>query len=83
MENETIKKEQILADKRAEIQKLEFQADFGRRSIQELNGIIQSQRREIDHTLACDEQSRRDQFLLQEELSEQNRDFREAHIKSL
>ena len=27
--------------------------------------------------------SRRDQLLLQEELSEQNRDLREAHIKSL
>ena len=30
----------------------------GEVSIQELNGIIESQRREIDHTLACDEQLR-------------------------
>ena len=49
----------------------------------ELNGIIESQRREIDHTIAGDEQLRRDQLLIQEELSEQNRDLREAHIKSL
>ena len=68
---------------RAEIQKHEFQADSDRRSIQELNGIIESQRREIDHTLACDEQLRRDQLLLHEQLSEQNRDLREAHMKSL
>ena len=76
------KKEQILADKRAEIQKHEFQADSDGRSIQELNGIIESQRREINHTIAGDEQLRRDQ-LLQEQLPEQNRDLREAHIKSL
>ena len=48
-----------------------------------MNGIIESQRREIDHTLAGDEQLRRDQQLLHEQLSEQNRDLREAHIKSL
>ena len=34
------KKEQILAEVRADIQKHEFQADSDRRSIQELNGII-------------------------------------------
>ena len=38
---------------------------------------------EIDHTLTGCEQSRRDQLLLQEELSEQNRDLRETRIKSL
>ena len=42
-----------------------------------------SQRREIDHTLAGDEQLRRDQLLLYEQLSEQNRNLREAHIESL
>ena len=87
MENERIRillerqKVQILAEVRAEIQNHEFQADSDGRSIQELNGIIESQRREIDHTLAGDE--RRDQLLLHEQLSEQNRDLREAHIKSL
>ena len=48
-----------------------------------MNGIIESRRREIDHTTASDEQLRRDQVLLQEQLSEQNRDLREAHFKSL
>ena len=77
------KEQQILADFRAEIQKNEFPADCDRRSIQELNGIIESQRREIDHTLAGDEQLRRDQLLLHEQLSEQIRELREAHMKSL
>ena len=77
------KKEQILADYTAEIQKHEFQADSDRRSIQELNGILESQRSEIDHTLAGDEQNRRDQLLLDEQLLEQNRDLRETHEKSL
>ena len=89
MENERIRillerqKEQILAEVRTEIQKHEFEADSDRRSIQELTGIIDSQRREIDHTIASDEQSRRDQSPLQEQLSEQNRDLRETRIKSL
>ena len=87
MENERItilledKKEQILADCRAEIHKHEFQADSDRRSIQELIGIVESQRREIDHTLACDEQLRRDQQLLHEQSSEQIRYLREIHMK--
>ena len=76
-------KEQILADFRTDIRKHEFQADSDRRSIQEWSGIIQSQRREIDHALAGDEQLRRDQLLFHEQLSKQNRDLREAHIKSL
>ena len=77
MENERIRillerqEEPILADFRIEIQKHEFQADSDRRSIQECNGIIESQQREIDHTLAGDEQLRRDQLLLHEQLSEQ------------
>ena len=89
LENERIRillerqKKQILGEVKTEIQKHEFQADSDRRSIQELTGIIDSQRREIDHTIASDEQSRRDQSLLQEQRSEQNRDLREAHIKSL
>ena len=52
-----------------------------------MNGIVESQRREMDHTITSDEQSRRDQLLLQllfqEQLSKQNRDLREAHVKSL
>ena len=38
---------------------------------------------EIGHTFTGCEQSRRDQLLRQEELSEQNRDLRETRIKSL
>ena len=72
-------KEQILA----EIQKHEFQADSDKRSIQELNGTIESQRRKIDPTIAGDEQLRRDQQLLHVQKLEQNRDLREAHMKSL
>ena len=75
--------EQILAEVRSEIQKHELQAESGKRSIQESTGIIDSQRMEIDHTFTGCEQSRRDQLLLQEELSEQNRDLRETRIKSL
>ena len=88
-ENERIRiflerqKEQILAEVRSEIQKHELQVESDKRSIKELNGIIESQRREIDHTHARDEQLRRDQQLLQEQLSEQNRDLREAHMTSL
>ena len=58
MENERIRillerqKEQILADVRTEIQKHEFQADSERRSIQELNGIIESQRKR-DRSTSC------------------------------
>ena len=88
-ENEQIRillerqKEQILADCRAEVQKHEFQADYDRRSIQKLNGIIESPRSEVDHVHARDEQLRRDQQLLHEHLLEQVRDLREAHVKSL
>ena len=69
-ENEQIRilfvrqKEQILAEVRTEIQKHEFQADSDRRSIQKLNGIIESRRSEINHALAGDEQLRRDQQFL-------------------
>ena len=38
---------------------------------------------EIDHTVAGCEQSRRDQLLLQEELSEQNRALRETRIRNM
>ena len=87
-ENEQIRilferqKEQILADCRAEIQRHEFQADFDRSS-QKLNGVIGSQRDEINRALAGDKQFRRDQQLLHEQLLEQNRELREDHEKSL
>ena len=48
-----------------------------------MNEVIGSQRGEINHTLAEDEQHRRDRQLLHEHLSQQNRELREAHEKSL
>ena len=78
-QNERIR---ILVERQKELHKHEFQADSDKRSIQELNGIIESQRREIDHARAGYEQLRRDQ-LLHEQISEQNRDLREAHMKKV
>ena len=72
-------KEQILADKRAEIRKHEFQADYDRRSIQKLNEVIESQKGEIHRAHQGDERLRQDQQLLLEQLLEQNWDLREAH----
>ena len=72
-ENEQIRillerqKEQILADCRAEIQRHEFQADYDRRNIQTL--------KEINRALQGDEQLRRDQQLLHEQLLEKNREL--------
>ena len=64
-------KEQILTDFRAEIQKHEFQADYDRRSIQKLNEVIESQRGEIYRAHQGDEQRRRDEQILYEQLLEQ------------
>ena len=75
-------REQILADCQAEIQKHEFQADYDRRSIQKLNETIESQKEVICRGHQGDEQHRRDQQLLHEQLLAQNRDLREAHEKS-
>ena len=77
------RREQILADCQAEIQKHKFQADYDRRSIQKLSEVIESQRGEIYRAHQGDEQLRRDQQLLHEELLEQNRELREAHMKSV
>ena len=88
-ENERIRilferqKELILAEVRSEIQKHELQVESGDRSVKELTGILDSQRKEIDHTITWLEQYRRDQVLFREELSEQNRDLRETRIKRL
>ena len=83
-ENELIRillerQEQILADCRAEIQKYEFQADYDKRNIQKLNGVVASQRDEINRAHQGDERLRRDQQLLHVQLLEQNRELREAH----
>ena len=77
-------REQILADFRAEIQKKKrIPGRVGQRSIHNLNEVIESQRGEIYRAAhQGDEQLRRDQQLLQKQLSEQSRDLREAHEKS-
>ena len=76
-------REQTLADCQAEIRKHEFQADYDRSSIQKLNEMIESQKGEIYRAHQGDEGLRRDQQLLHDHSSEQNWDFREAHMKSL
>ena len=58
-------------------------ADYDMRSTQKLNEVIESQKEEIYRAHQGDEQLRRDQQLLHEQLLEQNRELREAHEKSL
>ena len=87
-ENEQIRtqldrqREQILADCQAEIRKHEFQADYGRRSIQKLNETIKSQKEEICRAHQGHERRGQDEQLLHEQLKKQNWDLREAHEKS-
>ena len=77
-ENEQIRtllerqREQILAGCQAEIRKHEFQADYDRRSIQNLNETIESQKEEICRAHQGDERHRQDQQLLHEQLLKQN-----------
>ena len=75
-------KEQILAECQAEIKKLEFQANYDRRSVQKMSEIIESQQ-EVLHCAHAEELQRRDQQLLHEQLLQQNSELREAHHKSL
>ena len=60
-------REQILADCQAEIKRHEFQANYDRRSIQKLSETIESQQEEL-HRAQAEEQLRRDQQLLHEQL---------------
>ena len=88
-ENERIRilferlKEQILDEIRAEIQKHEFQADSDGRSIQELSGIIELH--EEKSNMLLQEMTNFDEInnFFTNNLSEQNRDLREAHMKIL
>ena len=75
-------KEQNLAVYRAEIQRHEFQADYDRRSIQKLNEVIESQREDL-HRAQTEGIHRRDQQLFHEQLLEQHRDLREAHVEEI
>ena len=74
-------KEQILAECQAEIKKHEFQADYDRRSVQQLSEIVESQQEEL-HCAQAEELQRRDQQRLHAQLLQQNLELREAHHKS-
>ena len=63
-------KERILAECRAEIEKHELQADYGR-SARKLGEIIDSQQEEL-HCAQAEELQRRDQQLLHERVLQQN-----------
>ena len=78
----TDKKERILAECQAEINRPEFQADYDRRSFRKLGEIVESQREEL-HCAQAEELQRRDQQLLHGQLLQQNLELREAHPKSL
>ena len=73
---------QIFADCPAEIRKHEFQSDYDRRSIQELNDTIESQQEEL-HRAQAEEKRRQDRQLLHEQLLKEKWDLREAHENSL
>ena len=77
-----IKKEQILAECRARINRHEFQAAYDRRSLLKLGEIVDSQQEEL-HCARAEEVQERDQQLLQEQLLQQNLELRQAHLKSL
>ena len=78
----TDKKERILAECQAEINRHEFQADYDRRSLRKLSEVVESQREEL-HCAQAEELQRRDQQLLHGQLLQQNLELREAHQKSL
>ena len=60
---------------------MNYQADYGRRSIQKLNETIEPQQEEL-HCAKAEELQRRDQQL-HVQLLQQNSELREAHVKSL
>ena len=76
------RREQILAECQAEIQKHELQADYDTRSIQKLNETIESQQEELLRAQA-EERRPQDHQLLHEQFLKQNWDLREAYEKSL
>ena len=78
----TDKKERILAECQAEINRHEFQAAYDRRSLLKVGEIVESQQEEL-HCARAEEVQWRDQQLLHEQLLKQNSELREAHEKSL
>ena len=78
----TNKKEQILAECQARINRCEFQAAYDRRSLLKLCEIVDCQQEEL-HYARAEEVQQRDQQLIQEQLLQQNLELRQAHQKSL
>ena len=78
----TNKKEQILTECQAKINRHAFQAGYDRRSLRKLGEIVESHREEL-HCARAEEVQRRDQQLLQGQSLQQNLESREAHQKSL
>ena len=76
------KKELILADCGAEIFRNTSSKPIMTEVSKKLNEVIGSQRDEINRAHQEDEQLRRDQQLIHEQLLEQHRELREAHEKS-
>ena len=76
------KKEQILAECQARVNRHEFQAAYDRRSLLKLGEIVDSQQEEL-HFARAEEVQQRDQQLLQGHLLQQYLGLREAHQRSL
>ena len=60
---------------------MSFQSNYDRRSVQNLNEIIESQQEEL-HCVQAEKLQRRNQQLLHAQLLQQNSELREAHDKS-
>ena len=70
----------MLSEAKAKMLKQACRMRFVETSVRDVYGRIQSNRMEIDHTNIGQEQSRRDQARLHEELTERDRALRETHI---
>ena len=75
--------EQLFAEAISEILRHEYRADLAENNICELKRQIDSQAVEIGHTWTGYEQSRREQALLHEELTDRERALRETRVGSI
>ena len=75
--------EQLFAEALSEILRHEYRADLAENNICELKRQIDSQAVEIGHTRTGYEQSRREQALLHEELTDRERALRETRVGSI
>ena len=75
--------EQLLADAKSEILRHEYRVDLAENNTCELKRQIDSQAVEIGQTRTGYEQSRREQALLHEDLSDRERARRDTRIRSI